>query len=83
MTKLFFLYRVFRLTPAEAAFWLGHFRTYSDRFSHNSPTDRARDLFKPSKDAESLLVSVKKFWMGCFRFELFWCDVTTVGVKDF
>jgi len=33
---------------------------------HNLPTDRARELLKPSEDAESLLVSIKKsghFWV--------------------
>jgi len=29
--------------------------------SHNLPTDRAKELFKPSKKAESLLASILKF----------------------
>jgi len=35
-------------------------------FSHNLPTDRARELLKPSSDSGSLLVSIKKigkFWI--------------------
>jgi len=35
-------------------------------FSYNSPTGRARELIEPSKDARSLLVSIKKvgkFWI--------------------
>jgi len=31
-----------------------------DYFTHNSPSDRAREEFKPSKDAESLLLSINK-----------------------
>jgi len=33
------------------------------------PTDKARELIKPSKNAESLLVSMKK--LGSFGFEIF------------
>ena len=29
-------------------------------FDNNSPAARARELFKPSQDAESLVVSIKK-----------------------
>jgi len=29
-------------------------------FGHNSPDAKARELFKPSKDAESLVVSICK-----------------------
>ena len=32
-------------------------------FGHNSPAAIARELFKPSTDAESLLVSIKKFFL--------------------
>jgi len=38
-------------------------------FGHNSPAARARKLFKPSKDVESLIVSkkeVEKFWIWVF-----------------
>jgi len=37
--------------------------------SHNLPTDRARELSKPSKEAESLLGSIKK--TSGLGFELF------------
>jgi len=33
---------------------------------HNSPADRAKELFKPSKGSASLLVAIKKigkFWI--------------------
>jgi len=40
-------------------------------FSHNLPTDRARELFNPSKNEESLLVSILKY-PGTFGFEIFW-----------
>ena len=50
--------------------------------SHNLPTDRARELFKPSKEAEGLLRSIFKN-PGTFWFELFWCDITTRGFWDF
>jgi len=33
-------------------------------FHHNSPGIRARELFKPSKDMESLVVSIFKKWEG-------------------
>jgi len=39
-------------------------------FSHNLPTDRTRELIKPSKDAERLLFLVLKK-LGSFRFEIF------------
>jgi len=48
--------------------------------SHNFPTDRARELFKPSKEAEGLLASIKKIWT--LEFELFLRDITT-EVKGF
>jgi len=38
--------------------------------SHNSPPDRVRELFKPSLDAEGLLVSIFKN-VESFRFEIF------------
>lgn len=41
----------------------------SDVFSHNSPTDSVRVLSEPSKDAESLPVSIKKRF-GTFKVEL-------------
>jgi len=34
----------------------------SDIFSHNLPTDRARELFKPNEDMESLQVLLVKKW---------------------
>jgi len=37
---------------------------------HNSSDDRAREVFKPSKDAESLLVRIKKT-LGSYGFEFF------------
>ena len=48
--------------------------------SHNLPTDRARALFNPSKEAESLLASVLKN-PGTLDFNFFWYDVTTGQVK--
>jgi len=39
-------------------------------FSHNLPSDRARELFGPYKEAESLLGSIYKK-LGTFGFELF------------
>jgi len=42
-------------------------QTGANTFGHNSPGDR--ELFKSSKDAESLLVLVEK--VGSFGFELF------------
>jgi len=44
---------------------LGTAKTF-DYFSPNSPADRAREVFKPSKDGESLLVYIfknGKFWI--------------------
>jgi len=38
------------------------------------PADRARELFKPSKDAESSVSIETK--LGYFGFKLFWSDVT-------
>jgi len=38
--------------------------------SHNLPYDRARELFKPSEEAESLLASILKN-PGTFGFEFF------------
>jgi len=38
--------------------------------SHNLPTDRARETFKSSKDAESRLVSILNR-LGSFGFEIF------------
>jgi len=38
------------------------------------PADRARELFKPSKDAESSVSIETK--LRYFEFELFWSDVT-------
>jgi len=35
---------------------------------HNSPADCARELFKPSKDAASLPVPIKKNWKFGSRF---------------
>jgi len=35
---------------------------FLDYFIHTSPAYRARKVFKPSKDAERLLVSIKKSW---------------------
>jgi len=29
-------------------------------FDHNSPTDRAKKVFEPAKDAESLIISILK-----------------------
>ena len=40
-------------------------------FGHNSPTARARELFKPSTDATSLVVKIEKKNF-CFGFEIFW-----------
>jgi len=48
-------------------FWL-HIPTFQQRyivldyFSHNSPGNKARNVFKPSTDSASLLVSIKKFF---------------------
>jgi len=43
---------------------------FLDYFCHNSPANRARGVFKPSRGAESLLVSIKtkvgKFWIWVF-----------------
>jgi len=39
-------------------------------FSHNSPADRTRELFKPSKDAKRYLVSILKT-LGRFGYTLF------------
>ena len=43
-------------------------KQYQKKSSHNLPTDRARELFKPSKEEESLLRSKKSgnFWVGTF-----------------
>jgi len=46
-------------------------------FGHTSPADRGRELFKPSKDCESSVVSIFKK-LGIFLFETFlerhdWC----------
>jgi len=38
--------------------------------SHNLPTDRAKELFKPSTYSGSLVVSIKNK-LGSFRFEFF------------
>ena len=41
----------------------------ANMFGHNSAGDRARELFKPSKDEESLVVTIKKigmFWIWAF-----------------
>jgi len=55
------------------------FKTFRDRkrryilfdyFSHNSPADRAGDVFKPSKDAERFLVSIEK-GLGSLGFKFF------------
>jgi len=35
----------------------------ANMFGHNSAGDRARELFKPSKDEESLVVTIKKIGM--------------------
>ena len=42
-------------------------------FGQNSPSDRARELFKPCKDAKSLLVSIKK--IGEYGLKIFCSDV--------
>ena len=42
--------------------------------SHNLPTDRAREMFKSSRDAESRLVSILKR-LESFGFEIFVGDV--------
>jgi len=31
--------------------------------SHKLPSDRARELFNPSKEVKSLLASIKKIWL--------------------
>jgi len=41
------------------------------------PTNRARELFKPPIQKESLLATILKN-PGTFGFEKDWCDVTTV-----
>jgi len=66
------LHQVFYPSNAPASHNCG-----SDVFGHDSATDRVRELFEPSNDAESLLFSIKM--LGSFGFERFWCDVTTEG----
>jgi len=43
-------------------------------FSHNSVADGARELFKPSKDAENLVVAIFKNWKVS-DFCLRWNDI--------
>jgi len=53
-----------------------------DLSSHNLPTDSARELFKPSKEAKHLLGSVlKNRALSCLN--IFWCDDTTGEVWKF
>ena len=47
-------------------------------FSHNSPSDRARKLFKSSKHEENLVVSIKKNW-EVFDLNSFVGDVIIVA----
>jgi len=49
---------------------------------HNSPAARARDLFKPSKDPESLLVSIEK---KIGKLWIFFCGLLhmAVGLRIF
>jgi len=62
-------------------------------FGHNSPAARARELFKASKDAESLVVSIKnegKFWIAVIvrdiiiggRFMNFWIKSSGPGPQQ-
>ena len=48
-------------------------------FGHKSLAARARELFKPSTDSESLLVDIEKKNFR-FGFEVFWGYVTSRGV---
>ena len=48
---------------------------------HNSPVDRAVELFKCCTDGKSLLFSIKKF--ACFGFEHFWITPEPGEAKGF
>jgi len=52
-----------------------------DYFSHDSPTDSARELVEALKAAEILRISVKKIWN--FEFNLFWRSVMSQGDLDY
>ena len=47
----------------------------SEIFYHNFPTDRSRELFKPSKEAEGLLASIKTI-RALLGLNFFRCEVT-------
>jgi len=53
-------------------------QTGANIFGHNSLADGARELFKPSKDAESHVVSISKNWEA-LDLNVFESDVT-IGV---
>jgi len=56
---------------AWTAYWFDlRLRFWESLFTHNRAADWARDLFKHSKDAESLVVSIQII-LGNFGFELF------------
>ena len=49
-------------------------------FGHNSPADRAREIFKTSEDVESLQVSICKKWED-WDWNFSWSDVR-IGIDQ-